>query len=169
MKEEKIIISLLVNNEAGVLTRVSGLFARRGFNIDTLSVGETENENISRITITAVGDDYIKNQITKQLEKLHDVIIVEVLDTKNIVARELVLIKLNVAQGKRSVIMEAVNIFRAKVVDLSTDSLSLEITGDKTKCDAFIEYLKPYGIVELCRTGITAIGRGSATLANKGK
>lgn len=164
MKEEKLIISMLVKNEAGVLTRISGLFARRGFNIDTLSVGETENESISRITVTATGDDYIKDQIYKQLEKLHDVIIVEIMDIKNIIMRELVLIKLNVAQGKRSVIMEAVNIFRAKVVDLSTESLSVEITGDKSKCDAFIEYLKPYGISELCRTGITAMGRGGKTL-----
>lgn len=167
MKEEKIIISMLVKNEAGVLTRISGLFARRGFNIDTLSVGETENDNISRITITAVGDEYIKYQIIKQLDKLHDVIIVEVLDPKNIIARELVLIKLNAEQGKRSIIMEAVNIFRAKVVDLSPDSLSVEITGDRTKCDAFIEYLKPFGIAEICRTGITAMGRGGETLRSK--
>jgi len=164
MKEQKIIISLLVKNEAGVLTRVSGLFARRGFNIDTLSVGVTENDSVSRITVTATGDDYIKDQIVKQLDKLHDVIIVEILDDKNIITRELLIVKLNVEQGKRSVIMEAVNIFRAKVVDLSPDSLSVEITGDKNKCDAFVEYLKPFGIVEICRTGTTAIGRGSKAL-----
>lgn len=164
MKEQKIIISLLVKNEAGVLTRVSGLFARRGFNIDTLSVGETEKDNISRITISLTGDYYTKDQILKQLEKLHDVIIVEALDINNIISRELLIIKLNVEQGKRSVIMEAVNIFRAKVVDLSPQSLSVEITGDREKCDAFVEYLKPFGIAELCRTGITAIGRGSETL-----
>ena len=164
MKEQKIIISLLVKNEAGVLTRVSGLFARRGFNIDTLSVGVTENDSVSRITVTATGDDYIKDQIVKQLDKLHDVIIVEILDDKNIITRELLIVKLNVEQGKRSVIMEAVNIFRAKVVDLSPDSLSVEITGDKNKCDAFVEYLKPFGIAEICRTGTTAIGRGSKAL-----
>ncbi len=167
MKQDKIIIALLVKNEAGVLTRVSGLFARRGFNIDTLSVGETETENISRITITAVGDEYIKDQIIKQLEKLHDVKIVKVLERGDIIARELVLIKLNAEQGKRSVIMEAVNIFRAKVVDLSPESLSVEITGDKSKCDAFIEYLRPFGIAELCRTGITAMERGGRALAKK--
>ena len=164
MKEQKIIISLLVKNEAGVLTRVSGLFARRGFNIDTLSVGVTENDSVSRITVTATGDDYIKDQIVKQLDKLHDVIIVEILDDNNIITRELLIVKLNVEQGKRSVIMEAVNIFRAKVVDLSPDSLSVEITGDKNKCDAFVEYLKPFGIAEICRTGTTAIGRGSKVL-----
>lgn len=164
MKVERFIISMLVNNEAGVLTRISGLFARRGFNIDSLSVGETERKEISRITITATGDDYIKEQIVKQLEKLHDVIIVKVMEPRHTIARELILIKLNVPQGKRSVIMEAVNIFRAKVVDLTPDSLSVEITGDTSKCDAFIEYLKPFGISELCRTGITAMERGSELL-----
>jgi acetolactate synthase-1/3 small subunit len=167
MNDEKIIISLLVRNESGVLTRVSGLFARRGFNIDSLSVGETDDVSVSRITITTVGDEYIKYQIIKQLEKLHDVITVKILDPKSTIVRELLLIKLNVEQGKRSVIMEAVDIFRAKVVDLSPDSLTLEITGDKNKCDAFVEYLKPFKIAELCRTGTTAIARGSGTLASK--
>lgn len=167
MKEQNIIISMLVNNEAGVLTRVSGLFGRRGFNIDSLSVGETENKNISRITITATGDDYVKEQIFRQLEKLHDVIIVEVMDEREIITRELLLIKISVRQGERSAVMEAVNVFRAKIVDLTPDSLSVEITGDKSKCDAFLEYLKPFGITEICRTGITAMGRGNNILSKK--
>lgn len=160
MKEEKFLISMLVKNEAGVLTRVSGLFARRGFNIDSLSVGETLNPKISRITITATGDDYIQEQIKLQLEKLHDVIIVQSMDMKNTVMRELMLIKVSVPQGKRMEILEATTIFRAKVVDLTTDSLTLEATGDTTKCNAFLEYMIPFGVVELCRTGLTAIGRG---------
>jgi acetolactate synthase-1/3 small subunit len=167
MKEQNIIISMLVNNEAGVLTRVSGLFGRRGFNIDSLSVGETENKNISRITITATGDDYVKEQIFRQLEKLHDVIIVEVMDEREIITRELLLIKISVRQGERSAVMEAVNVFRAKIVDLTPDSLSVEITGDKSKCDAFLEYLKPFGVTEICRTGITAMGRGNNILSKK--
>ena len=164
MKEEKFIMSMLVKNEAGVLTRVSGLFARRGFNIDTLSVGETLDSKVSRITISATGDEYVKDQIRLQLEKLHDVLIVENMDLSRTVTRELMMIKVNVAQGARSEILEAIAIFRAKVVDLTPTSLTVEITGERAKCDAFLEYLRPFGIAELCRTGITAISRGSETL-----
>src|SRR5690554_6268442 len=108
---EKFILSLLVRNEAGVLTRVSGLFARRGFNIDSLSVGETMDSTKSRITITATGDDYVQDQIYKQLEKLHDVLVIEKMDIPNTVIREHLLIKVNVAQGARSEILEAITIF----------------------------------------------------------
>lgn len=162
--DNKIILSLLVKNESGVLTRISGLFGRRGYNIDSLSVGETDNPQISRITVLATGDEYVKDQILKQLEKLHDVIIVEAMDNEHIVTRELLLIKVNVAQGARSELLEAVSIFRAKVVDLTPTSLTVEITGERSKCEAFVEYLRPFGIAELCRTGITAISRGSGTL-----
>ena len=165
--EENIILSMLVKNEVGVLTRVSGLFARRGFNIGSLSVGETEDSKISRITIVTQGDEYIKDQIIKQLEKLHDVIIVDALDAKKIVMRELVLIKVKVESGKRSELLEAASIFRAKVIDLTPAFLTLEITGEKTKCDAFIEYLSSYNITELVRTGASAIQRGSAKLRDK--
>lgn len=167
MKEEKFLMSMLVKNEAGVLTRVSGLFARRGFNIDSLSVGETLDPKISRITITATGDDYVKDQIRLQLEKLHDVIIVKSMDMKITVMRELMLIKVNVPQGKRIEILEATTIFRAKVVDLTPDSLTLEVTGDTNKCNAFLEYMIPFGVVELCRTGLTAIGRGKDLLLDE--
>lgn len=164
MKENKFILSMLVKNESGVLTRVSGLFARRGYNIDSLSVGETDDPSISRITVTSTGDNDVKEQVLRQLEKLHDVIIIEAMDLSKTVMRELLLIKVNVPQGKRSDILEAISIFRAKVVDLSPTSLSVEITGESAKCDAFVEYLRPYGIAELCRTGITAIKRGPDTL-----
>ncbi|MDY0177404.1 MAG: acetolactate synthase small subunit, partial [Lentisphaeria bacterium] len=160
MNPDEFILSILVNNESGVLTRVSGLFARRGFNIDSLSVGVTQDPKLSRITISASGDDYIKNQILRQLEKLHDVKIVEIMPGNGTVMRELVLIKLNVSQEARVGLMEAVSVFRAKVVDFTNDSLTLEITGERNKCEAFIEYLRPYGVAELCRTGLTAISRG---------
>lgn len=169
MKNEKFIMSMLVKNEAGVLTRVSGLFGRRGFNIDTLSVGETLDNTVSRITISATGDEYVKEQIQLQLEKLHDVIIVESMNLEQTVTRELLMIKVNVAQGERSEILEAISIFRAKVVDLTPTSLTVEITGERAKCNAFLEYLRPFGIAELCRTGITAISRGSETLAKNDK
>ncbi len=165
MNPDEFILSMLVNNESGVLTRVSGLFARRAFNIDSLSVGVTDDPHVSRITITAKGDDYVKNQIVRQLEKLHDVKIVEMMPPNKTVMRELVLIKLNIAQKSRAGLMEAVAVFRAKVVDLNNDSVTLEITGERSKCDAFVEYLRPFGIAELCRTGLTAITRGRSTLS----
>lgn len=165
MPEQQFILSILVKNEAGVLTRISGLFARRAFNIDSLSVGETDQHNLSRITITASGDEYIREQIVKQLEKLQDVEIVELMDHAATVRRELLLIKLNLPHGERAGIMEAVNVFRAKVVDLGSDSITLEITGETSKCNAFVDYLRPFGIAELCRTGLTAISRGCHTLS----
>ncbi len=169
MENSKFVISMLVKNEAGVLTRVSGLFARRGFNIDSLSVGETEDKEMSRITITVTGDDYIKDQIVKQLDKLHDVKMVELMDLENTVVRELLLIKINTKDDNKGEIMQAASVFRAQVVDLSLTSMTLEITGKRTKIDSFIEFLKPYGIIELCRTGTTAIGRGSYIISKNNK
>lgn len=169
MNPDEFILAMLVNNEAGVLTRVSGLFARRAFNIDSLSVGVTDDPRISRITITARGDDYVKTQLVRQLEKLHDVKIVELMPTSSTVTRELVLIKLNIAQKSRAGLMEAVAVFRAKVVDLNNDSVTLEITGERSKCNAFVEYLRPFGIAELCRTGLTAMSRGRKTLKMNAK
>ncbi|HQC51693.1 MAG TPA: acetolactate synthase small subunit [Lentisphaeria bacterium] len=160
MDNDEFVISMLVNNEAGVLTRVSGLFARRGFNIDSLSVGVTEQAGLSRITITAHGDDYIKDQIIKQLAKLQDVKVVKLMPFNNSVMRELLLIKVQADRDTRSSLLEAASVFRAKIVDLKSDSVTLEITGERSKCEAFVEYLRPYGIVELCRTGLTAISRG---------
>jgi len=164
MAVEKFILSVLVNNEAGVLTRVSGLFARRSFNIDSLSVAETQDPAISRITISATGDDYLKEQIVRQLEKLHDVKVVQVMDPERTVVRELVLIKISADHEERSHIQEAVTVFRAKVVDLAQDSMIVELTGEKSKIDAFLKFLEPYRVTELCRTGMTAIGRSDYIL-----
>ncbi len=157
---------MLVKNESGVLTRISGLFARRAFNIDSLSVGETENHLISRITISARGDDYIREQIVKQLMKLVDVITVELMDLENTVLRELLLVKVRFEKGELTELMQAISVFRAKVIDLTSNTATLELTGQASKVTAFIDFLKPYGITELCRTGITAIGRGEHILNN---
>ena len=166
MDKTKFILCMLVRNEAGVLTRISGLFARRAFNIDSLSVGETVNPLISRITISATGDEYTREQIIKQLSKLHDVLTIELMDLEKTVLRELLLLKVRVQKGEQSEIMQAASVFRAKIVDLSLNAMILELTGDSSKINAFIEFLMPYGITELCRTGITAVGRGNYILKN---
>jgi len=165
MADDRFLLSVLVNNEAGVLTRVSGLFARRSFNIDSLSVGETDDPHISRINIAANGDDNFKDQVVLQLSKLHDVKVVELMDLSKTVTRELMLIKVMADLESRNQIFQAVEVFRAKVIDLAADSLSVEITGEPSKLNAFIEYLRPFGIAELCRTGVTAIGRGNYILS----
>jgi acetolactate synthase-1/3 small subunit len=165
MAADRFILSVLVNNEAGVLTRVTGLFARRSFNIDSLSVAETQDVKTSRITISATGDAYMKEQIVRQLQKLHDVQVVKVMDPERIVVRELTLIKVTANHEERSHIQEAVAVFRAKVVDLSPDSMIVELTGEKSKIDAFLAFLSPYNVTELCRTGMTAIGRGDYILS----
>lgn len=169
MEDPKFILSLLVNNESGVLTRISGLFARRGFNIDSLSVGETLNPLISRITILATGDGYVREQIVLQLQKLHDVKVVELMDLGNTVIRELLLVKVRAAPDVRSQALDAVTVFRAKVIDLAPDTMTMELTGEKAKLDAFITFLAPLGIIELCRTGVTAIGRNGYVLTQKEK
>lgn len=158
------IIGVMVSNIAGVLSRVSGMFTRRGFNIDSLTVGETESSEFSRITIAFHGDDEIKDRIIRQLDKLHDVKAVEVLDRHETVTRELLLIKVRNNPEIRQDIMTAVEIFRSKIVDYSPSSLTIELTGEVTKIDAFIELVKPYGIMEMCRTGIVAIERGENCL-----
>lgn len=161
---EKIFLSVLVNNEAGVLTRVTGLFSRKGFNIDSLSVGETEDKKVSRITITLMGDGYVKQQVIMQLEKLRDVISVQLMDANKIVVRELMLIKIKVdktERGARNEIMEVINVFHGKVLDMTTEYITVEITGESGKLDAFIEYVQSYTVSELCRTGATAMGRGA--------
>ncbi len=169
MENQKFILSLLVNNESGVLTRISGLFARRGFNIDSLSVGETQSPHISRITILATGDGYVREQIVLQLQKLHDVKMVELMDLDRTVVRELLLVKVRAAPDLRSQALDAVTVFRAKVIDLAPDTMTMELTGEKAKLDAFITFLTPFGIIELCRTGVTAIGRNGYVLTQKEK
>ncbi|MCM1313936.1 MAG: acetolactate synthase small subunit [Prevotella sp.] len=158
------IIGAIVSNIAGVLSRVSGMFTRRGFNIDSLTVGETESGEFSRITIAFHGDDDVKDRIIKQLDKIHDVKAVEVLDRQETVTRELLLIKVRNNPETRQDIMTAVEIFRSKIVDYSPSSLTVELTGEVTKIDAFIELVKPYGIMEMCRTGIVAVERGEHCL-----
>lgn len=158
------VIGVIVSNVSGVLSRVSGMFTRRGFNIDSLTVGETESGNFSRITIAFHGDDEIKERIYQQLRKLHDVKEVEVLDRNDSVIRELLLIKVRNKPDSRQDIMTAVEIFRSKIVDYSPTALTCELTGETSKIDAFIELLKPYGIMEMCRTGIVAIERGENCL-----
>ncbi len=158
------VIGVIVANITGVLSRVSGMFTRRGFNIDSLTVGETESSSFSRITIAFHGDEDLKERILRQIKKLHYVREVEVLDMKDTVIRELLLIKLRNKTENRQDIMTAVEIFRSKIVDYSASSLLIEITGETSKIDAFIELVKPYGIMEMCRTGIVAIERGENCL-----
>lgn len=158
------VIGVIVSNVSGVLSRVSGMFTRRGFNIDSLTVGETESGNFSRITIAFHGDDEIKERIYQQLKKLHDVKEVEVLDRNESVIRELLLIKVRNKPDSRQDIMTAVEIFRSKIVDYSPTALTCELTGETSKIDAFVELLKPYGVMEMCRTGIVAIERGENCL-----
>ena len=154
------IISVLVENKAGVLAKISGLFSRRGFNIESLAVGPTENEQISRITMTVNAETHSIEQVVKQLYKLINVIKIQELDPANIVERELVLIKVSTENNTRPEILEIVSIFRANIVDVSKKSLVIEITGTSRKTQALEELLKPYGILELVRTGKIAINRG---------
>ncbi|MBP0961629.1 MAG: acetolactate synthase small subunit [Oscillospiraceae bacterium] len=160
----KHIFSILVNNKPGVMTRVSSMFTRRGFNIDTLTVGETESPEFSRITVSMIGDDYAKDQVVKQLSKLHDVKQVQVMERDDTVTRELLLIKVKNDSSTRQDVLAAVDVFRSKIVDYSPDALCIEITGETTKLNAFIELVKPFGIMEICRTGIVALERGSHCL-----
>lgn len=161
---DQYVIGVIVSNISGVLSRVSGMFTRRGFNIDSLTVGETETSGFSRITIAFRGDEDIKDKILSQLKKLHDVKEVEVLSKNDTVIRELLLIKVRNKTETRQDIMTAVEIFRSKIVDYSPGSLTIELTGETSKIDAFIELVKPYGIMEMCRTGIVAIERGDNCL-----
>ena len=160
------VIAVYVENKFGVLTRVTSMFTRRGFNIDALTVGETERPEYSRITISLSGDGYAREQLINQLRKLYNVKKVEVLDSDSI-KRELMLIKVKNSSETRPDIMSAVEVYRAKVIDYTTDSLCIEITGDPTKIDAFVRLMQPYGIIEMCRTGVVALDRGNSTLLDK--
>ena len=160
------VLSVLVRNSSGVLTRVSGLFSRRGFNIDSLTVGRTENPEISRMTISLNGNEDILEQFIKQLNKLEDVLRVLELNSDNSVYRELVLIKVKANAEERAAINEVVRIFRSKVIDISTDTLTIELTGDDSKINALIKLMEEYEIKELVRTGICALERGSNDITN---
>ena len=166
MQNNSFIIAVYVDNTAGVLTRVSAMFTRRGFNIDALTVGETECPEYSRITISMRGDDLVKQQLINQLNKLYVVKKVEVLDDDPI-KRELMIIKVSNKAEFRSDIMTAVDVFRASVIDYSMESMCIEVTGSPSKIDAFVNLMQPFGILEMCRTGIVALDRGTTTLLDK--
>lgn len=158
-------LAVLVENQPGVLSKVAGLFGRRGFNIDSLAVGVTEDPEVSRMTIVVDGDEYTVEQVSKQLYKLMDVIEVEDI-TENSVIRELALIKVKAPPSVRNDVIQVVNIFRAKVVDIFTESITIEITGDSEKIAAIENVLKTFGIQETVRTGAIAISRASSDLEN---
>jgi len=163
-KIEKYVISVLVENHAGVLSRVSGLFSRRGFNIDSLTVGETYNPDQSRMTIVVSGDEYVLEQIEKQLSKLIEVISIKHCKKSETVQREMALIKVSAKGTDRAVIIETCNIYRCHIVDVSIDSVIVEATGSQDKIGSLIRLLEPFGIKELVRTGLTAMGRGEEVL-----
>lgn len=154
------VLSVLVDNTSGVLNRIAGLFSRRGYNIDSLTVGETENPAFSRMTIVVRGDDDILEQIVKQITKLEDVQRVDVLDPADSVTRELILVKIKVSPSQRPQVMSMAEIFRANIVDVAKESLMIEITGSQSKLGAFLSLLEEYEILELVRTGITGLSRG---------
>ncbi len=154
-------LSVLVENHAGVLSRVAGLFSRRGFNIDSLAVGVTENPDVSRMTIVVDGDEYTVEQVSKQLNKLIDVIKLKTLEEEEAVRRELALIKVAASASTRSEIIQIVEIFRAKIVDVSKTTLTIEISGSEDKVEALEDMLRQFGIKEIVRTGTIAIERGN--------
>lgn len=158
------VLSVLVKNHAGVLSRVSGLFSRRSYNITSLTVGETEDENISRMTIELFGDEFVLEQIKNQLAKLVEIISITELSEKTSIYRELMLVKVSADETTRPQIVEIANIFRAKVVDIAQQSVILEITGTTSKLEALLEMLEPYNIREIARTGITGLQRGNTEL-----
>ena len=159
------VVSAIVENKPGVLHSVANLFRRRNFNIESITVGATEQKDLARITITVTADEKTLDQVVKQLAKLIDVVKVTELDERNIVSRELALIKVNVPSVKeRADIISCVHVFRGRVVDVSPDSLMVEITGTPDKIDAFQNLMKASGVIELARTGITALSRGSKSI-----
>jgi len=161
-------ISLLLENKPGVLSRVAGLFSGRGFNIESLSVAETLDPNVSRMTILTTGNDKILEQITKQLNKLINVIKVIDYKSNQFVGRELALIKVTVTEDTRSEILSIIDIFRGKVVDVSSESYTVEITGDENKMQAILDLFRPMGIKDIAKTGCAALTRGSKIKSSKG-
>jgi acetolactate synthase I/III small subunit len=157
-------LSVLVENKPGVLARVAGLFSRRGFNIDSLAVGETENKEVSRITIVVNVAESPLEQVTKQLNKLVNVLKIVELDPAESVQRELLLVKVRAERAVRSQVMETAELFRARVVDVAPDTLTIEATGTTDKLDALLRDLEPYGIKEMVQSGLVAIGRGSRSI-----
>ncbi len=155
------VLSILVQNTTGVLNRVSGLFSRRGYNIESITAGVTADDRFTRITIVTSGDELIIEQIVKQLAKLEDVVDIKILKRDESVERELILMKIKATDQERSAIVSTANIFRAKIVDVSRDSIVIELTGSKNKLEAFLQLMDQYNILELARTGVTALSRGA--------
>ena len=152
-------ISVVVQNRFGVLTRIAGLFSGRGFNIETLNVGPTQNDKISRMTLVVVGNDQVLEQVVKQLNKLVDVLEVHDFKDGDVIDRELILLRVKATSSTRPEVMQICDIFRAKIVDVQSSSLSIEVTGDESKIDKFLQLMKPFGILELSRTGRIALPR----------
>ncbi|MBP5180320.1 MAG: acetolactate synthase small subunit [Clostridiales bacterium] len=167
MNKNSYVIAAFVENKSGVLMRVTSMFNRRGFNIDTLTVGETESPEYSRITLTFSGDQDDLQQLVSQLKKLYNVKKVEVIGAEIGIRRELLLIKVKNSAETRADLRDAVDVFKAKIVDYSAEAMCLEVTGDSTKIDNFIDNMKPFGIIEMCRTGIVALERGSESILSK--
>lgn len=161
---ERYTLSVLVENHPGVLSRVAGLFSRRGFNIYSLSVGTTVDETVSRITIEVEGDALVVEQVSKQLSKLMEVIKIKTLHERDMVKRGLLLCKVRVTPKSRGEVIEIANIFRAKIIDISNTTMTIELTGNDKKIEAFLEMIDGYGIEEIARTGMTALERGSNIL-----
>ncbi|GHU59308.1 acetolactate synthase small subunit [Clostridia bacterium] len=157
---QRYVLSIIVDNHAGVLSRVTGLFSRRGYNIESLSVGETENPAVSRITVSVICDAGVIDQIRKQVEKLVDVREIKELSPNASVYRELALIKVAVSSQNRIEVIGIVDIFRAEVVDVAPNSVTIEITGDEGKISAFVTLMEPYGVISIARTGLTGLSRG---------
>ncbi|MCI1958715.1 MAG: acetolactate synthase small subunit [Clostridia bacterium] len=164
--DEKFALSIIVSNQSGVLTRISSLFSQRGFNIDTFTSGETENPQFARITITASGDQHKKDQLIKQISKLYDVKKVELMEPDNTILRELLIVKVSAKGEKLREVLDAASVFRSNVVDMSPESVCIEITGETSKLDAFLNFVKAYGILEYCRTGLIAVKRGKNCLCD---
>ncbi len=160
-------LSVLVENKPGVLARIAALFSRRGFNIDSLAVGPTEHTEISRMTVVVDVDELPLEQVTKQLNKLIEVLKVVELEPGASVQREILLVKVRTDQQSRSHVLETVQLFRAKVVDVAGDALTIEVTGNRDKLAAFLEVLEPFGVKELVQSGLVAIGRGSRSITDR--
>ena len=160
-------LSVLVENKPGVLARIAALFSRRGFNIDSLAVGPTEHTEISRMTVVVDVDELPLEQVTKQLNKLIEVLKVVELEPGASVQREILLVKVRTDQQSRSHVLETVQLFRAKVVDVAGDAVTIEVTGNRDKLAAFLEVLEPFGVKELVQSGLVAIGRGSRSITDR--
>jgi acetolactate synthase-1/3 small subunit len=160
-------LSVLVENKPGVLARIASLFSRRGFNIESLAVGPTEHDDISRITLVASVEGHTLEQLTKQLNKLVNVLKIVELDPQDSVQRELLLVKVRAEGSTRSSVLEMVQLFRAKVVDVSPEAVTIEATGTRDKIEALVRVLEPYGIRELVQSGLVAVGRGPRSITDR--